>query len=122
MRQRDPRTAGLDDAALAFEDDLVNLALPGREDARNGQGPGDVAGIAAEFGSDVDRHHLAGVHPAGVFLVMEDERIRARADDRGETRPRGAERPELVLDHALEVRFEHPGPEGGQSRPGGLGR
>ena len=86
-------------------------ALPGREDPRDGKSPGDVAGIAGEFGPDVDHHHFARLHAAGVLLVMKNERVGSGPDDRGKARPGGCPAPPSLFDHALQVGFQHARPQ-----------
>ena len=68
---------------LGAEDDVVDLALTGREVAVDGHGSGDVGGVHAVFAGFIDDDDVAGLHDAIVRGVVEGGGVWAGTDDGG---------------------------------------
>ena len=109
-----------DPGLLRREDDLVERALLGRERAAHGIAPRHVGGVQPVLARRVVHDHLPACIVAIRVRVVEDDRVRPRADDRRVSHARGAAR-EAALDHGgLEDALVHARGARAPSRRGGL--
>lgn len=81
--RNDSRAGVLDAGFLGRQHDLVDVSLAASESPVDGEGPGDIGGIALELAAGVDEDEIAVLEERIVAMVMKHGRVRAGGDDGG---------------------------------------
>ena len=77
----DSRPHRVDRRSLRGQHHVVEVALERCERRGDGEGAGDVAGVAVYLGAGVDQHELAVIEYAIARRSMQDRRVGPAADD-----------------------------------------
>src|SRR5262249_41357963 len=94
------RFAGLergDGGPLCSEHDIVYLALPRTEFARDWKRASDVRCVEGRFATRIYDHHVTGLRCPGIIGVMQHRRVDTRADDRRVSRTLATALAPLIL-------------------------
>src|SRR5581483_7890008 len=90
------------------EHGLVDLALLGRELARDGERARHVGGVAAALAGRIDEDEVARLHAAAVLVVVKNAGIGTTAHDRGVGLRLAAEEAASALEEPLDLVLEAP--------------
>src|SRR5690625_2744926 len=100
-----------DRGAMCPDDRVVDLPLFGPESPRDGKGSRDIGIVAPPLCPCIDEEELTGAHRPLVLDIVEDSRIRARGDDRGEGRTECAPTAEGRFQGCLDLPLPCPRPD-----------
>ena len=107
LAKRGTRLHFFESSLLSLQHDLIDLTLPWCELSAHGVGSGDVAGIAAVFGSDINHHQLTRFHLPRARVVVKRRGVRSRADYRRKRRALRSRPTEFILEHGLYLILPH---------------
>ena len=106
---------------LGRQHQFVDVALGPRKPSVDREAAGDVGGVAVEFAAGIDQQQLAVGDAPLVVDIVQYAGVWTAGDDRRVGRRLGAGAAKGLLDHGLDLVFEHAGPGGSHRLAVGLG-